>query len=143
MIQVIPGLNFSSCPCCSSVNIIRVNGITCDNNYKSLEDYILKKIFSCRKCKEELGLFVKDANNGHEKITKIFWLEDIQCNDRYHEILKKLEDVKIKNIKSKNKKYYEALKQISNVQNQIRQEKIKLKVKLKIQKKGMLIRHVY
>ena len=70
-------------------------------------------------------------------------LEEVICNDKYHEILKKLEDIKIKNIKSKNKKYYETVSEINNIYYKIRQDKIKLKIKLKIQKKGMLIRHVY
>ena len=86
---------------------------------------------------------VKRTNMSMEKIEKVLWLEDVKCNDQYHEILKKLEDVKIKNIKSKNKKYYEAVSEIDNIYKKIRQDKIKLKIKLKIQKKGMLIRHVY
>jgi len=139
--QLIPGVKLLNCPCCSSLNIVRVNGVTYNNNYKSLEGHILKKIFICRKCKEELGVFhIKEANNRSEKV---LWLEDVMCNDQYHEILKKLEDVKIKNIKSKNKRYYEAINEINNIYNKIRQDKIKLKIKLKIQKKGMLIRHVY
>ena len=141
--QLIPGVKLLKCPCCGSVNVVRVNGVTYNNNYKSLEDYILKKNFICRKCKEEIGLFHKEANNKKEKIEKVLWLEDVKCNDQYYEILKKLEDVKIKNIKSKNKKYYEAVSEIDNIYKKIRQDKIKLKIKLKIQKKGMLIRHVY
>ena len=54
-----------------------------------------------------------------------------------------LRSLKVKNIKSKNKKYYEAVSKIDNIYKKIRQDKIKLKIKLKIQKKGMLIRHVY
>ena len=87
-----------------------------------------------------MGVFHKEGNNRDEKV---LWLEDIVCNDQYYEILKKLEDVKIKNSKSKNKKYYEAINEISDINNKIRQDKIKLKIKLKIQKKGMLIRYVY
>ena len=138
--QLIPGVKLLDCPCCGSSNIVRVNGVTYNNNYKSLEGHILKKIFTCRKCKEELGVFHGEVNNRDEKV---LWLEDVMCNDRYHEILKKLEYVKIKNIKSKNKRYYETINEINNIYNKIRQDKIKLKIKLKIQKKGMLIRHVY
>ena len=143
MIQVIPGLNFSSCPCCSSVNIIRVNGVTHNNNYKSLQNYTIKKIFTCRKCKEQLGLFSKRINSGNKKIIKVLWLESVACDDKYYDSLKKLEELKNKFIKIKNNKYYEALHEISEINKRIEQEKIKLRIKLKIQKKGMLIRHVY
>jgi len=138
--QLIPGVKILKCPCCGSMNIVRFNGVTYNNNHKSLEGHILKKILTCRKCKEELGVFHKEGNNRDEKV---LWLENVVCNDQYYEILKKLEDVKIKNSKSKNKKYYEAINEISDINNKIRQDKIKLKIKLKIQKKGMLIRHVY
>ena len=141
--QLIPGVKLSNCPCCGSINIIRVNGVTYNNRYKSLEGYILKKIFNCRKCKEQIGLFSKDADKKYKKVTKVFWLEDIQCDDQYHEILKKLDEIKFKNIKAKNKKYYEALKGINETHEQLREAKVKLRIKLKIQKKGMLIRHIY
>ena len=141
--QLILGVKLSNCPCCGSINIIRVNGVTYNNSYKSLEGYILKKIFNCRKCKEQIGLFSKDVDNRYKKVTKVFWLEDIQCDDQYHEILKKLDEIKFKNIKAKNKKYYEALKGINETHEQLREAKVKLRIKLKIQKKGMLIRHVY
>ena len=141
--QIIPGIKLSSCPCCGSINIIRVNGIAYNNTYKSLQGYILKKIFNCRKCKERMGLFLKDVEDGYKKITKVFWLEDVQCNDEYHEIFKKLDDIKFKNIKAKNKKYYEALRGLEDTHKQLREAKVKLRIKLKIQKKGMLIRHVY
>jgi len=91
-VQIIPGIKLEKCPCCGSANIIRINGITYNNNHKSLEGYILKKIFNCRKCKERMGLFLKDAEDGYKKVTKVLWLEDVQCNDEYHEIFKKLEE---------------------------------------------------
>jgi hypothetical protein len=142
-VQIIPGIKLEKCPCCGSANIIRINGITYNNNHKSLEGYILKKIFNCRKCKEQLGIFLKEDNTENKKTTKIFWLEDVECNDQYHEIIKKLEDVKFKNTKSKNKKYHDALNEINVIQKKIKEEKVKLRIKLKIKNKGMLIRHVY
>ncbi len=141
--RLLPSIKVVQCPCCSSLNVIKVNGITYENNYKSLEGFVLKKIFNCRKCKEQLGLFYKDSNNGVKNFNKVFWLEDVLCNDKYYTTMKKLEDIKVKNIKFKNKKYYETLDEINEIQNKIRNDKIKLKIKLKIQKKGVLIRHVY
>ena len=141
--QVIPGLKLSKCPCCGSVNIIRINGAAYINNFKSLKSYTLKKIFNCRKCKEQIGFFSKETENGYTKNTETFWLEDVKCNEKYYETLKKLDDTKLKNIKSKNKKYHEALKEIDSIHKLLRDDKVKLRIKLKIQKKGMLIRHVY
>ena len=141
--QLIPGFKLSNCPCCGSINIIRVNGISYNNDYKSLQNYILKKIFNCRKCKEQIGVFLKKTEDGYEKVTKTFWLEDILCNDQYYEKLKKLEDIKLKNVKSKNKKYHEASREIELTYKKLREDQVKLRIKLKIQKKGMLIRHVY
>ena len=141
--QLLPGLKISNCPCCNSLNIIKVNGITYNNSYKSLENYILKKIFHCRKCKEKLGLFIKQNFEKNSKSTKVLWLDSIECEDKYYPELKKLEEIKNKYTKIKNKKYFEALNEIYYIKNKINKEQIKLRVRLKIQKKGMLIRHVY
>ena len=118
--RLLPSIKVVQCPCCNSLNVIKVNGITYENNYKSLEGFVLKKIFNCRKCKEQLGLFYKDSNNGVKNFNKVFWLADILCNDKYYTAMKKLEDIKVKNIKFKNKKYYETLDEINEIQNKIK-----------------------
>ena len=141
--QLLLGIKISNCPCCDSVNLIRINGVAYNNNYKSLEGYILKKIFNCRKCREELGLFLKEADSVNKKITKVVWLENIACDEQYHDALTKLEKIKNKSIKTKNKKYYQSLGEINDIHKKIRQDKIKLQIKLKIQKKGLLTRYVY
>ena len=123
------------CPNCHSMNLIRINGITYENKFKSLNKWILKKIFNCRKCKIQLGLFI---NNHEYKKEKLIWLDLLKCEDSYFDQLNKLEINKLKN-KSQNKKYYELLKEITNIQNKIRLDQIKIKVKTKIQNKGLLI----
>ena len=52
--RLLPSIKVVQCPCCNSLNVIKVNGITYENNYKSLEGFVLKKIFNCRKCNEQL-----------------------------------------------------------------------------------------
>ena len=123
------------CPNCNSMNLIRINGITYENKFKSLNEWILKKIFNCRKCKVQLGLFI---HNYEYKKEKLIWLDLFKCEDSYFDQLNKLNINKIKN-KSQNKKYNELLKEIQNIQNKIRLDQIKIKVKAKIQNRGLLI----
>ena len=50
------------CPNCSTINFLRINGEAYDNVFASLNGLTLKKRFNCRKCKIELGLFVKNSS---------------------------------------------------------------------------------
>ena len=126
-------LKIKECPCCLGLNIIRVNGKAHENNFQRLKGFILKKIFNCRKCKAELGLFEDNDNNN-----QLFWMELLKCEDVYYKNLNNLQNSKLK-CKGNNKKYNAILKEITTVQNQLRQEKIKLKVKHKMQNLGMFI----
>ena len=101
-----------------------------------LSKWVLKKKFNCRKCNEELGLFI---NNKEEKIV---WLDYYKCKDYHFVKLEKLQKEKDKKHKSE-KKYAEILKTIQNVQNEIRLNQIKIKVNFKIKNRSMLIRHDY
>ena len=126
------------CPSCDAINLIKINGVSYENKFSSLYDWTLKKIFNCRKCKIELGLFFH-INHQNEKL---IWLEYLKCEDSYFNTLLALNIMKNKNKKCQ-KKFNKASKEIEDIQNQIRLEQTKLKIKCKIQKKGMLIRHVY
>ena len=126
------------CPCCSSINLVRVNGASYDNNFKSLSEWILKKFFDCRKCKTELGFFV----NKEKKIEKIIWIELFQCEDLHFDHLKSLQ-VSKDSFKKQNKKYFEILKEIRDIQNKINLDKVKIKIKAKIEGKETLVRHVH
>ena len=127
------------CPCCDTLILVKINGKTYRNIYQVFADWILKKKFNCRKCKEELALFTHPTNNEE----KLVWLSYLECEDCYHSEMLKLQNEKIKRSKNINKKYYETLKNIENIQNKISISRVKLKIKLKIKSKGMLIRHVY
>jgi len=131
-------LKIKRCPCCNSFNLIKVNGITYENKFKSLADWILKKEFKCKKCKQELGLFINMRNNNE----KIIWINYLKCEDFFYKKLNELQLVKSK-AKIKSKKFSSTNEEIREIQNKIRLEQVKLRVKLKIQSHGVLIRHVY
>ena len=125
------------CPNCATYNILKINGITYDNNFQSLVDWSLKKVFSCRKCRVELGLFINTLN---EKNDKLIWLDFINCEESYLNKLNKLQKNKIKyREKDKIKEYQKTIKEIETIQNQIRLDQVKVKIKAKIQNRGLLI----
>jgi len=125
------------CPCCTAINLIRINGVTYDNQFKSIEDLTLKKIFNCRKCKQQLGLFI----NQSERKEKLIWLEHYKYYDDYFNDLSRLEIEKYKS-KKNSKKYFVILKEITKVKNSIFYNQTKANIKLKIQNRGMLIRQI-
>ena len=128
------------CPSCNSINIISTNGVSYENKFKSLQDWKLKKIFNCVKCKVELGLFSNNLNMQKNLI----WLDLVRCQDNHFDDLLKLTKDKRKYLKNKsNKKYKNILKEIRDIQNKIRLDQAKLKVKSKMLNKPALIRHVY
>jgi len=130
----LPSLKINKCPCCNAVNINIVNGAVHKNNFYSLKDYTIKFFFNCRKCKQELGLFFHNLN----KTSKLVWLDYLKCEDEFYFSLNKLYDEKKK--KSKREK---TLKEINAINNKIYLNRVKLKIKVKIQNQGMLIRHIY
>jgi len=126
------------CPCCSSINLLKINGITYKNEFHSLSQWTLKKKINCRKCKIELGLFLHNKNRQE----KIVWMEILRCEDHYHNYLKLLQTNKNK-FKKYNDRYDEIIKEINEIQNKIRSDQVKIKIKLKIQNRGVVIRQAY
>jgi len=125
---------FKECPCCGSLNLFKVNGITYENNFKSLSNWTLKKLINCRKCKIEFGLFINKEN---KKTEKVVWIELFQCEDVYLDELTKLQMNKEKHEqKNRSKKYKETLLKIQNILNKIRLDKIKVKIKVKVKMKS-------
>jgi hypothetical protein len=125
------------CPSCGTFNVIKINGIVYENSFESLVNWTLKKIFNCRKCKIELGLFL----NNYDKKEKLVWLDYFKCEDNFYNTLVKLQSSKSK-YKKFNKKYNQTLEEIKNIQNEIRQNQIKIKIKYKIENRR-LTGHVY
>ena len=123
------------CPRCWAINILRINGVAYGNMFKSFADWTLKKIFSCRKCKVELGLFVDD---GMDKKEKLVWIDLLRCEETYYDRLTQLK-IDESRYEERNEKYYETQKEINDIQNKIRLDQIKIKIRTKIQKREMLI----
>lgn len=117
------------CPCCNNVNFIKVGKQTYVNEFKSLPHWILEKKFQCRKCKEEIGLFL----NVEENFEKLIWLNSLKCEESYYDQLNSLIERKAK----LGKKSYETHNAISSaieaLKEKINQDKVKLKIKFKIQ----------
>ena len=133
LMSILPKIE--KCPRCRAINLLRINGIVYENVFKSFADWTLKKILNCRKCKIELGLF---SHNNIEKKEKLVWIDLFKCEDYYHDRLKELQIDETKNTKQ-SEKYYKAQREITNIRNKIALDQIKVKIKAKIQKKGMLI----
>jgi len=86
------------CPCCGSVNLFRINGISYENKFKSLQDWILKRRIDCRRCRIEFGLFTNEEKN----LEKVIWMDFFKCEDIHIDKLIKLQKYKEK-YKEKNK----------------------------------------
>jgi hypothetical protein len=127
-----------TCPNCNGINFLIVNGKSYDNYFQSLIEWNLKKVFNCRKCSIELGLFINKDNKKEEKLV---WVDYFKCEDSFYNILTKLQNSKLK-YKKFNKKYNETLEEIRVIQNQIRKNQIKIKIKYKIQNRR-LVGHVH
>jgi hypothetical protein len=124
------------CPCCNSLNLFKTNGLICKNEFKNLIEWTLKKKVICRKCRVEFGLFI----NNKDTVEKIVWMDMIKCENAYLSKLSKLQKKKEKySEENKEKKYLETLKEIERIQNQIRLDQIKIKVKVKVENRGMPI----
>jgi|TARA_B100001964_G_C13759453_1_gene391042 hypothetical protein len=115
--------------------MIMVNGVIYENEFKSLAEWTLRRKLNCRKCKIELGLF---EHNDKEKKEKLVWIDLFRCEDFYYDRLNELQ-LSVTKCTKQNEKYHEKQKEIMNIQSKITLDQIKVKVKAKIQKKGMLI----
>ena len=125
------------CPQCGTFNFLKTNGIAYDNEFQTLKEWQLKSKTHCRKCKIELGLFI---NIHDEKKEKFAWIDFIRCEEYYLKKLAKLQRNKEKYIeKNKQKELIKTVKEIQDIQNQIRLSQVKLKVKTKIENKGLFI----
>jgi len=122
------------CPRCRAMNVLKINGIAYENKFKIFVGWTLKKKFNCRKCKVEVGLFT----HNNIKKEKLVWIDLLKCEENYYDQLNQLQVYKAK-YKEQNGKYYEIQKEINDIQNKIRLDQIKIKIRTKIQKREMLI----
>ena len=119
------------CPCCGSINLFRMNGENLENKFRILSNWKLKKLINCRKCKIEFGLY---TNNEHKKVEKVVWMELLKCEDVCLDQLIKLQNKRDKYKKKfKEKEYKNTLQQIQAMQNEIRLNQNKVRIKAKMQ----------
>ena len=118
------------CPNCKRFNFFRLDLAIYENHFIALKNWSLKKIISCKKCRIEIGLFI----NEHTQDEKFIWMDFIRCEENYFHKLEKLQKSKEKyKDKNKEKEFLRTIKQIQDIQNQIRLDQTKIKVKAKIQ----------
>ena len=116
------------CPSCDALNIIRTNGIIYENKFQSLNGWILKKIFNCKKCNVELGLFLNSSKFNEKKVEKLIWMELLSCEESYYSQLNELISKKAKYQKL-SKRYFDVSNAIIEIQNKIREDQVKVKIK--------------
>ncbi len=126
---------FKKCPACNSINLIRINGVSYENEFSSLSEWTLKTKINCRKCGVELGFFLHNSMN----VQKLIWLDILECEDNQSNELKKLEKNR-KKCREKNMltQYKKVTSQIQDIQNKIRLDQAKVKIKVKIQNRALL-----
>ena len=125
------------CPHCGTFNFVRINGISYNNEFQNLKDWELKSKICCRKCQIEVGLFI---NIHDKKKEKFIWMDFIRCEETYLKKLSKLQKNKDKyKEKNKEKEYQKIIGEIQSIQNKIRLDQVKIRIKAKIQNKAMFI----
>jgi hypothetical protein len=123
------------CPNCESINFLRINGIVYENEFQTLKNWTLKNKVNCRKCRIEIGLFI----NNNDKTVKFIWMDFIRCEENYLKKLIKLQKYKEKyKENSKEKEFAKTIKEIQSIQNQIRLDQVKLKIKAKIENRLLI-----
>ena len=133
MINLLPKIK--ACPNCETLNFLRINGIVYENEFQTLKNWTLKNKTNCRKCKIELGLFISND----DKKAKFIWLDFIRCEESYLKKLNKLQKTKDKyEENNEEKEFKKTVKQIQSIQNQIRLQQIKLKIKAKIENRLLI-----
>ena len=83
--------HITKCPCCAKSNFVVLNKAAQDHNFKSLENYVLRKKFKCKKCGEEIALFQSDSNQ-----EKVLWLNLFMCEENYYTELTRLRQKRAK-----------------------------------------------
>ena len=126
-------MKFFKCPCCSKLHFTRVNGLTFENDFITLQDFTIKKRLKCEKCQNNLAVLVHNKRG----VTKIIWEEYYKVYDdgfkKQQKLQEKKEDVlKIEDSSEKQKQLESILKEIRNLQNEVNIKQSKLRIKARI-----------
>ena len=126
-------MKFFKCPCCSKLHFTRVNGLTFENDFITLQDFTIKKRLKCEKCQNNLAVLVHNKRG----VTKIIWEEYYKVYDDGFKKQQKLQEkkegvLKIEDSSEKQKKLESILKEIRNLQNEVNIKQSKLRIKARI-----------
>ena len=126
-------MKFFKCPCCSKLHFTRLNGLTLENDFITLQDFTIKKKLKCEKCQNNLAVLVHNKRG----VTKIIWEEYYKVYDdgfkKQQKLQEKKEDVlKIEDSSEKQKQLESILKEIRNLQNEVNIKQSKLRIKARI-----------
>ena len=126
-------MKFFKCPCCSKLHFTRVNGLTFENDFITLQDFTIKKRLKCEKCQNNLAVLVHNKRG----VTKIIWEEYYKVYDDGFKKQQKLQEkkegvLKIEDSSEKQKQLESILKEIKNLQNEVNIKQSKLRIKARI-----------
>ena len=126
-------MKFFKCPCCSKLHFTRLNGLTLENDFITLQDFTIKKKLKCEKCQNNLAVLVHNKRGE----TKIIWEEYYKVYDDGFKKQQKLQEkkegvLKIEDSSEKQKKLESILKEIRNLQNEVNIKQSKLRIKARI-----------
>tara|TARA_X000000950_G_scaffold198010_1_gene238459 strand:- start:798 stop:1226 length:429 start_codon:yes stop_codon:yes gene_type:complete len=126
-------MKFFKCPCCSKLHFTRLNGLTLENDFITLQDFTIKKKLKCEKCQNNLAVLVHNKRG----VTKIIWEEYYKVYDDGFKKQQKLQEkkegvLKIEDSSEKQKQLESILKEIRNLQNEVNIKQSKLRIKARI-----------
>ena len=126
-------MKFFKCPCCSKLHFTRLNGLTLENDFITLQDFTIKKKLKCEKCQNNLAVLVHNKRG----VTKIIWEEYYKVYDDGFKKQQKLQEkkegvLKIEDSSEKQKQLESILKEIKNLQNEVNIKQSKLRIKARI-----------
>ena len=126
-------MKFFKCPCCNKLHFSRVNGLSFENPYKTLEDYTIKKRLKCGKCHNNLAVLVQNKTSE----TKVIWEEYYKLYDDAYQKQKQLQRekdqiLKLDNEKKKQSQLEIILKKIRVIQNDVSTKQSKLRIKARV-----------
>ena len=126
-------MKFFKCPCCSKLHFTRVNGLTFENDFITLQDFTIKKKLKWEKCQNNLAVLVHNKRGE----TKIIWEEYYKVYDDGFKKQQKLQEKKegvlsIEDSSEKQKQLESILKEIRNLQNEVNIKQSKLRIKARI-----------
>lgn len=121
-----------NCPWCNKTHFVKLNGIQFENNFKSLQEYTIKKRLRCSKCDANLAILTHNQDGRR----RVIWESYYQIFDDQFEPLKELQDKKeyiLKTEANPNGSLTSVLDKIRDIENQIRADQAKIRIKQRLQ----------